>query len=83
MSEQGKITGVIGSYPPQRVSEPRPEGHIACASGPTRRRQYTGSFGRSRPGFGLEELGLTKPAIIQRDLVGVERPAIGDDRCVV
>lgn len=43
----------------------------------------TGSIVRSRPGFGLEELGLIRAAIIHRDLVGVERPVIGDDRCVI
>ena len=55
----------------------------AAASGPTRRRPYAGSFGRSRPGFGLEEVGLVRPTIIHRDLFGVERPMIGDGRFVV
>jgi hypothetical protein len=36
-----------------------------------------GSFVCSRPGFGLKELGLIRPAIIHRDLVGVESPLIG------
>ena len=62
MAGSRKTTGVIGRYRRyrelQRDSEPQAEGQIACASGPTRRRPYTGSFGRSRPGFGLEELGL-------------------------
>jgi hypothetical protein len=51
--EYWKTTGVIGTYPPQRVSEPPAEGQIACASGPTHRRPDKASFGRSRPGSGL------------------------------
>jgi hypothetical protein len=62
MAGSGKPTRVIGSYPLQRVSETQAEGQIACASGPTRRRPYTGSFGRSRPGFGLEEASSGLPS---------------------
>ena len=75
--------GVIGTYPLQRVSEPQAEGQIACACGPTCRRPYTGSFCRSSPGVGVEELGLIRALVIHRDLFCVERPVIGDDRCVV
>ena len=79
----GETMGVIGTYPLQRVPEHQAEGQIACASGPTRRHPHAGSFGRSRLGFSLEELGLIRPAIMHGDLVGGECSVIVNVRCVV